>query len=86
MHAGVGQREHLREKYPLIDLDAVFFALQQCDFGIDLLARGCQSRNERRRIVGELIDALEFGEIFGELAINCVGVVFQKPLARAAAI
>ena len=86
MHASIGQREHLREKYPLIDLDADFLALPKRAFVVDLLARRCQSRNELRRVVGELFDALERGEIFCQLAINYLGMICEKALARAPAI
>ena len=86
MHASVGQCEDLREKYSLIDLDADFLALHKRAFVVDLLACRCQSRNELRGVVGELFDAFERGEIFCQLAINCLGMACQKILARSSAI
>ena len=69
-----GTRQHLRQENALIDFDAVLLALHQLAFGIDLLARRRQARHQLRRVIRKIIDAHEFAEIFGELAIDSFGV------------
>jgi hypothetical protein len=85
MHASLGIGQHMRQKDALIDFDAVFFRLQQRAFGIDLRARRRQARHQLGGEIRQVVDAGEFGEIFGELAIDGLGVVAEEIFTRIAA-
>ena len=56
--------------------------MHQCAFGIDLLARGREAGNEFARVIRQVVDTHEIGEIFGELAIDGFGVTLKKVLSR----
>ena len=60
MQPRVGDSQHLGKKDTLIDFDAVFLALHQRAFGIDLLLVRCQSRNQFRGGICQIIHAPEF--------------------------
>jgi hypothetical protein len=86
MHASIGNGEHLREKNTLVDLDAVFFALHQGAFGVDLLVGRRQPGNQFCRVIDEIVHAHKIGKIFGKFAIDSLSMPPKKVFPRAAAI
>ena len=86
MHAGLGIGQDVRQEDALVDLNAVFFRLEQSAFGIDLRPRWCQSRDQLRREVREILDSRKLGEAFRQFAVDRFGVTSQKVFARTAAI
>ncbi len=64
MRSRVGDGQHLREKNALVDFDAVFLALHQCAFGIDLFVRRRQAWDESGGIISEIVDTRKIGRDF----------------------
>src|SRR6185437_1693705 len=86
MHAGLGQRQHLREENALVDFDAVFLALQMLGLRRHLPARRRQPGDQFGGIIDQVLDAPKSPEIAGQSAIDRLGVPLQKRFARLPAI
>ena len=88
MHAGRGMGEDMRQQQALIDLGAVLVALFQAVFARQFLVVGHQTRQQRRRLADQMLDADEFREIMRQAAINRFGMGcaenFPAPSGRAA--
>ncbi len=78
MHPGRGMGEDMRQQQALIDLGAVLVALFQAVFARQLLVVGHQTRQQRRRIADQMLDADEFREIMRQAAIDRFGMAAQK--------
>ncbi len=86
MHACVGYGEHVRQENSLIDLDAVFLALHQRVFGLDLPLRRRETGHELSRFVDQFVDAQEFFVSVGQFAIDAARVRGHEALTRIAAL
>ena len=87
MHAGVGVGQHMRQENALIDFDAVLLALHQLRFRHrPACASASGPGTSFDGVVSEIVDAQEVVEIFGELAIDRIGMIGQKSFARIAAV
>ena len=61
-----------------IDLDAVFLALHQCVFGLDLPLRRRETGHELSRFVDQFVDAQEFFVSVGQFAIHAAACAAMK--------
>jgi hypothetical protein len=84
MRAGGGTVEYVREQNALVDLDAVLVALDERAFATHLLAGRHQPGHFARGGVNEIGDAQEGGQVFGERAVERLGVRLEEGIARRA--
>ena len=77
-------RKHVGKEQSLVDLDAVFVALEMRGLGVDLRSGRDQSRNKLRRIVGEVVEAAKDRALCGQAVVDLIDVGGEKGLARGA--
>ena len=78
--AGIGQRGG--DENAVVDLQPVLVALMAGGFGRHLRARGCQSRDQRRGVIYELLDADEARAVVREPVVDRLDMGAQEPGAR----